>query len=66
MPEVRVRKKSIAIEEIFHEGGPVAAVPLRRGAALSVIHNPYAGAYVHDLVGFMDDLKPLASKWPAS
>ena len=59
MPEVRVRKKSIAIEEIFHEGGPVAAVPLRRGAALSVIHNPYAGAYVHDLVGFMDDLKPL-------
>ena len=59
MHEVRVRKKSIAIEEIFHEGGPVAAVPLRRGAALSVIHNPYAGAYVHDLVGFMDDLKPL-------
>ena len=34
MPEVRVRKKLILVEEIFHEGGPVAAIPQRRGAAL--------------------------------
>ena len=59
MPEVQVRKKLTAVEEIFHEGGPVATVPLRRGAVLAVIRNPYAGAYVHDIVGFMDDLKPL-------
>jgi Amino acid synthesis len=59
MPEVLVRKRSTAVEEIFHEGGPVAATPLRRGAALAVIHNPYAGSYVHDIAGFMDDLKPL-------
>jgi len=58
MPEVRVRKKLILIEEIFHEGGPVAAVPQRRGAALAAIHNPFAGAYVEDIAAFMDDLKP--------
>ena len=59
MPEVRVRKRMIAVEEIFHEGGPVAATPLRRGAVLAVIHNPFAGRYVEEIAGFMDDLKPL-------
>lgn len=59
MPEVRVRKTFLAVEEIFHEGGPVALVPLRRAAALTVIHNPFAGRFVADITGFMDDLKPL-------
>jgi Amino acid synthesis len=59
MPEVTVRKKLTAVEEIFHEGGPVAPAPLRRAVALAVIHNPYAGAYVPHIAGFMDDLKPL-------
>jgi hypothetical protein len=59
MPEVQVRKKLMAVEEIFHEGGPVSATPLRRAAALAVIHNPFAGRYVEEISGFMDDLKPL-------
>src|SRR6202167_4091401 len=59
MPEVQIRKKLTAVEEIFHEGGPASPVPLRRAAALSVIHNPFAGAYVQEIAGFMDDLKPL-------
>jgi hypothetical protein len=59
MPEVAVRKKVTAVEEIFHEGGPVPAAPLRRAIALAVIQNPYAGTYVQDIAGFMDDLKPL-------
>jgi Amino acid synthesis len=59
MPEVVVRKKCICVEEIFHEGGPVAASPLRRAAALAVIRNPFAGSYIADIAGFMDDLKPL-------
>jgi Amino acid synthesis len=59
MPEVRVRKKVTAVEEIFHEGGPVSPVPLLRAAALAVIHNPFAGAYVQEIANFMDDLKPL-------
>jgi len=59
MPEVRVRKKLTTLEETFHEGGPTAPTPLRRAAALAVIQNPFAGRYVPDILGFMDDLKPL-------
>jgi Amino acid synthesis len=59
MPEVKIRKRLAVVEEIFHEGGPVAAVPVRRAAALVVIHNPYAGKYVPEIASFMDDLKPL-------
>jgi amino acid synthesis protein len=59
MPEVRVRKKLTVVEEIFHEGGPPVSMPLRRAALLAVIHNPFAGKYVEDIAGFMDDLKPL-------
>ena len=46
MPEVVVRKKLTCVEEIFHEGGPVAEKPLRRAAVLAVIRNPFAGSYV--------------------
>ena len=59
MPEVRIRKKLLLVEEIFHEGGPIAAKPQRRAAVLAVIHNPYAGRYVEKIEDFMDDLKPL-------
>ena len=59
MPEVHVRKMLTTVEEIFHEGGPWTEMPLRRAAALAVIHNPFAGRYVQDITGLMDDLKPL-------
>jgi hypothetical protein len=59
MPEVEIRKRVLLVEEIFHEGGPVAPKPPRRAAALVVIRNPYAGGYVEKIEGFMDDLKPL-------
>lgn len=59
MPEVVLRKRVIIIEEILHEGGPPPAQPLLRGAALAVIRNPFAGRYVEDIAGFMDDLNPL-------
>ncbi len=59
MLEVQVRKRLTVVEEIFHEGGPAASVPLRRAAVLAVIHNPYAGKYVPEIAGFMDDLKSL-------
>jgi hypothetical protein len=59
MHEVKVRKRVTIVEDIFHEGGPIAETPLRRGAALAVIHNPFAGSYVQEITGFMDDLTPL-------
>lgn len=59
MPEVRIRKIATAVEEIRHEGGPLATVPLLRGAAMAVIENPFAGRYVESIQPFMEDLKPL-------
>ena len=59
MYDVIVRKEIVSVEEIFHEGGPVPAKPLKRGVVLAVIANPFAGRYVEHIVPFMDDLKPL-------
>jgi hypothetical protein len=59
MTDVVVRKFVIRIEEIFHEGGPVAANPPRRGTIMAVVKNPYAGRYVEDITGMMEDMKPL-------
>ena len=59
MPEVRIRKRVVTVEVIFHEGGPVADKPQRRAAALAVIHNPFAGNFVQEIAGFMEDLNPL-------
>src|SRR5580692_10917631 len=59
MPEIVIRKRFTQVEEIFHEGGAPAKEPLRRGAVLCVIRNPFAGRYVEDIAGFMDDLTPL-------
>jgi hypothetical protein len=59
MPKVEVRKRLLVLEEIYHEGGPPAAVPHRRGAVLAVIRNPFAGRYEPEIQGFMDDLRPL-------
>lgn len=59
MPDVKVRKFLVSVEEIHHEGGPAAAVPPKRGAVLAVIENPYAGAYHENIQPFMEDLKPL-------
>lgn len=59
MPEVQLRKLALALEEIWHEGGPPAAVPRRRAAMLAAIRNPFAGRYVAEIRPFMADLKPL-------
>lgn len=59
MAAPQVRKQILALDEILHEGGPPAETPLRRGAILSVIANPFAGGYVEDIQWFMDDLRPL-------
>lgn len=59
MPDVVIRKQGLCVEEIFHEGGPPQSIPLVRAAAMTVIANPFAGRYVPDIEGFMDELKPL-------
>jgi hypothetical protein len=59
MPAIAIRKRATIVEEIFHEGGPATARPYRRAAQLTLIHNPFAGRYVAEIEGFMEDLKPL-------
>ena len=57
--DIRTRKFHATVEEIFHEGGPRAARPLRRAALLAVIHNPYAGRYEPDILPMMAALNDL-------
>jgi Amino acid synthesis len=56
---IELRKIVTIVEEIFHEGGPRAATPLKMGAVAAVIRNPFAGRYEPDLMPMMDALKPL-------
>ena len=59
MSLVQLRMTGLAIEEIHHEGGPVATRPLLRGAIGAVVHNPYAGRHVEDITPMMDALKEI-------
>lgn len=61
MPEFPIRKLAVFVEEIFHDGGPPVAAPRRRGAAMALVRNPFAGRHVPELQGAMDDLKPLGA-----
>ena len=56
---ITVRRTHTQVEEIHHEFGPLAPVPLIRGAIAAVLTNPYAGRYVEDIVPMMDALQPL-------
>jgi hypothetical protein len=56
---IELRRVLTQVEDIHHEFGPPAATPLRRGAALAVIANPYAGRYVADILPFMTELQSL-------
>lgn len=62
MHDIELRKMIVSVEEVFHEGGPVQIKPLLRGSAMAVIKNPFAGEYVEDIQGFMEDLKPLGAE----
>ena len=59
MSLIDIRRVFIQVEDIHHEGGPPAAVPLRRGAIAVVLTNPYAGRYEPDILPMMDALKPV-------
>lgn len=61
MSLIEIRKRSLTIETIYHEGGPVAPKPLRLAAACAVIRNPYAGRYEPDLLPFMAELRSLGT-----
>ena len=57
----KVRKRTLTIETVFHDGGAEPEKPVRRGAACAVISNPYAGRYEENLLPFMAELRDLGS-----
>jgi hypothetical protein len=59
LPTIQLRKRSLQLETIFHEGGPPASRPVRVAAACAVVRNPYAGRFEPELLAFMEALKPL-------
>lgn len=61
MSLIEIRKRSLTIETIYHEGGPIAAKPLKLAAACAVIKNPYAGRYEENLLPFMAELRTLGT-----
>lgn len=61
MSLIEIRKRSLTIETIYHEGGPVAEKPLKLAAACAVIRNPYAGRYEENLLPFMAELRSLGT-----
>ena len=58
-PSIVVRKRAVTVETIWHEGGPVAEVPVRYASALAVVANPFAGRYEPDLMGLQSALRGL-------
>jgi len=56
---IELRRLYTQVEDTYHEFGPPAAQPLRRGTAAALIRNPFAGRYEPDLLPFMEALKPL-------
>jgi Amino acid synthesis len=61
MSVVNIRKRSLQMETVFHEGGPPPAKPLRMAAACAVVHNPFAGRFEPDLLPFMAELRSLGA-----
>ncbi|SIR33146.1 Amino acid synthesis [Rhizobium sp. RU20A] len=62
MSQIKIRKKSLTIETIYHEMGPAPQTPLRMASAAAVVKNPFAGVYVDDLMPFMAELRSLGTE----
>lgn len=56
---IEIRRIFTHVEQILHEFGPVAAVPLLRGAIGVVLTNPFAGRYEPDILTMMAALDPV-------
>lgn len=56
---IEVRRIFTHVEDIHHEFGPPAEVPLRRGSIAAVLTNPYAGRYEQNILPMMEALNPV-------
>lgn len=62
MSLIKIRKKLLNVETVFHEGGPPRDIPVKMGSISVVLHNPYAGRYVEDLEPFVKDATVMANE----
>lgn len=49
MSLIKIRKKLVTVESVWHEGGPPLDHALQLGSLVVVVNNPFAGRYVEDL-----------------
>jgi len=59
---IEIRRTHTHVEDIFHEFGPVAAQPLRRGFIAAVLTNPFAGRYEPDILPMMEALNAVGTQ----
>ena len=59
---IEIRRTHTHVEDIFHEFGPVAAQPLKRGFIAAVLTNPFAGRYVADILPMMEALNAVGTQ----
>lgn len=60
MSLIKIRKKLLNIESVYHEGGPPRDTPIKMGSIAVVLENPFAGRYVEDLTPLVDDATKMA------
>jgi hypothetical protein len=65
VPEFKLRKLVLQLEETSHEFGPRLNAPRRRAACLAVVANPFAGGWHAHIQPAMADLKPLGQMMSA-
>ena len=59
---IEIRRTHTHVEDIFHEFGPVADQPLRRGYIAAVLTNPFAGRYEPDILPMMASLNDVGTQ----
>ena len=59
---IEIRRIHTHVEDIFHEFGPVAAQPLRRGFIAAVLTNPFAGRFEPNILPMMEALNAVGTQ----
>ena len=59
---IEIRRTHTHVEDIFHEFGPPAAEPLKRGFIAAVLTNPFAGRYEVDILPMMEALNAVGTQ----
>lgn len=58
-PHFPLHHRTLLVEQVHHEGGPIPGRPLTRAAAIAVVGNPFAGRWVPEIADAMPALEPL-------